>query len=61
VKSPSKEPSSLPKGVFKGQRTKQRKKQFEVETREMDLDDLAHLFHPGERLFTSKKVPHALL
>jgi ribosomal protein S18 acetylase RimI-like enzyme len=28
-----------------------------VEIREMEIDDLAHVFHLGERLFTSKKVP----
>jgi ribosomal protein S18 acetylase RimI-like enzyme len=28
-----------------------------VEIREMEIDDLAPVFHLGERLFTSKKVP----
>jgi ribosomal protein S18 acetylase RimI-like enzyme len=28
-----------------------------VEIREMEIDDLAYVFHLGERLFTSKKVP----
>jgi ribosomal protein S18 acetylase RimI-like enzyme len=34
-----------------------RGKRTHVEIREMEIDDLAHVFHLGERLFTSKKVP----
>jgi len=33
------------------------KKRTGVEIREMEIDDLAPVFHLGERLFTSKKVP----
>ena len=33
------------------------KRRLNVEIREMDIDDLAPVFHLGERLFTSEKVP----
>jgi len=33
------------------------KKRTGVEIRDMEIDDLAPVFHLGERLFTSKKVP----
>jgi ribosomal protein S18 acetylase RimI-like enzyme len=34
-----------------------RGKRTHVEIREMEIDDLAHVFHLGEMLFTSEKVP----
>ena len=33
------------------------KSRLSMEIREMEIDDLAVVFHLGERLFTSKKVP----
>jgi len=33
------------------------KRRLNVEIREMEIDDLPVVFHLGERLFTSKKVP----
>jgi ribosomal protein S18 acetylase RimI-like enzyme len=34
------------------------KRRFTLEVREMEIDDLAQVFHLGEKLFTSKETPN---
>ncbi|MBN2123898.1 MAG: GNAT family N-acetyltransferase [Deltaproteobacteria bacterium] len=38
--------------------TKSEGKRGKIQVREMDLDDLAPVFHLGERLFTAREVPN---
>lgn len=35
-----------------------KKKKINITVREMDIDDVAHVFHLGEDLFTAQKVPN---
>jgi ribosomal protein S18 acetylase RimI-like enzyme len=37
---------------------RKQKKRFDVEIREMEIDDLPAVFHLGERLFTARHVPN---
>ena len=42
----------------KNQKPKSRKKRLDIEIREMEIDDIATVFHMGEKIFTSEDAPN---